>query len=96
MLEAYEIKDIAPGLFNLGTGKARTFNDLVKATFNGLKLPADIRFIDMPSDLHSTYQYFTEANMQKLNGAGYTAAFYSLEEGVGDYVQNYLTGLHRY
>jgi ADP-L-glycero-D-manno-heptose 6-epimerase len=83
------------GLYNLGTGKARTFIDLVKATFAGLDLEAQIEFIDMPSDLRATYQYFTEANMVKLQRAGYSAPFYSLEEGVGDYVRNYLKG-HRY
>jgi ADP-L-glycero-D-manno-heptose 6-epimerase len=79
------------GLYNLGTGKARTFEDLVKATFAGLDLPANIRYIDMPEDIRDKYQYFTEANMQKLRAAGYSEAFYSLEEGVEDYVRNYLS-----
>ena len=81
------------GLYNLGTGQARTFNDLVKATFAGLDKPADIVFIDMPEDIRNTYQYFTEAAMQKLRNAGYTNAFYTLETGVDDYVRNYLTAL---
>src|ERR1700722_6081690 len=81
----------ASGLYNLGTGKARTFKDLVKATFAGLDQPANIRYIDMPEDIRDKYQYFTEANMQKLRAAGYNEKFYSLEEGVGDYVRNYLT-----
>jgi len=80
-----------PGIYNLGTGTARAFEDLVKATFAGLDLPAQIRFVDMPEDIRDKYQYFTEANMQKLRDAGYTAAFYSLEEGVNDYVRNYLS-----
>ena len=78
------------GIYNLGTGKARSFEDLVKATYGGLDMPANIEFIDMPEDIRDKYQYFTEANMQKLRGVGYTDAFYSLEEGVGDYVRNYL------
>lgn len=81
---------VPSGLYNLGTGNARTFNDLVGATFNGLNLSVHIQYIDMPSDLLNTYQYFTEAKMQKLLDAGYTQPFYSLEEGVGDYVRNYL------
>ncbi len=81
------------GIYNLGTGTARTFNDLVKATFAGLDLPPDIVFIDMPEDIRDKYQYFTEANMKKLRNAGYTKEFYSLEEGVGDYVRRYLRTL---
>ncbi|HJU45592.1 MAG TPA: ADP-glyceromanno-heptose 6-epimerase [Chitinophagaceae bacterium] len=80
----------ASGLYNLGTGKARSFEDLVKATFKGLDKDANIEFIDMPEDIRDKYQYFTEANMQKLKDAGYKEAFYSLEEGVDDYVRNYL------
>jgi ADP-L-glycero-D-manno-heptose 6-epimerase len=80
----------ASGLYNLGTGKARSFEDLVKATYAGLDKKADIRFIDMPEDIRDKYQYFTEANMRKLQEAGYNDAFNSLEEGVKDYVRNYL------
>ncbi|MDB5193961.1 MAG: rfaD [Segetibacter sp.] len=78
------------GLYNLGTGKARAFVDLVKATFVGLDKEPNIIYIDMPEDIRDKYQYFTEANMQKLKDAGYPNDFYSLEEGVGDYVRNYL------
>ena len=81
------------GLYNLGTGTARSFNDLVKATFAGLDLPANIHFIDMPEDIRDKYQYFTEANMKKLRDAGYALPFYSLEEGVDDYVRGYLKNL---
>jgi len=81
------------GLYNLGTGKARSFIDLVKATFSGLDREPIIRFIDMPEDIRDKYQYFTEANMDKLHKAGYTADFYSLEQGVDDYVRNYLRTL---
>lgn len=80
----------ASGIYNLGTGQARAFEDLVKATFAGLDKTPVIQFIDMPEDIRDKYQYFTEANMSKLRAAGYTAAFYSLEEGVQDYVRNYL------
>jgi ADP-L-glycero-D-manno-heptose 6-epimerase len=81
---------LSSGIYNLGTGKARTFEDLVKATFTGLDMQPKIQFIDMPEDIRDKYQYFTEANMQKLKSAGYTDDFYSLEEGVDDYVRNYL------
>jgi ADP-L-glycero-D-manno-heptose 6-epimerase len=80
----------APGIYNLGTGKARAFEDLVKATFAGLDKAPNIEFIDMPEDIRDKYQYFTEANMQKLRAAGYAAPFYSLEAGVQDYVRHYL------
>ncbi|MCZ2223743.1 MAG: ADP-glyceromanno-heptose 6-epimerase [Chitinophagales bacterium] len=84
------------GLYNLGTGNARTFDDLVKATFAGLNLSPNIQYIDMPEDIRDKYQYFTEANMQKLYDAGYHNEFYSLEKGVEDYVKNYLIGLKNY
>lgn len=90
IMESY--KTITPGIYNLGTGTARTFNDLVTATFKGCDKTVDIRYIDMPEDLQGTYQYFTEANMKKLRQAGYDVPFYSLEEGVDDYVRNYLSG----
>jgi ADP-L-glycero-D-manno-heptose 6-epimerase len=78
------------GLYNLGTGSARSFYDLAANTFIAQGLQPNIEFIDMPLDIRDKYQYFTEANMNKLRAAGYTAPFSSLEEGVGDYVQNYL------
>ncbi len=81
---------IASGLYNLGTGKARTFEDLVKATFAGMGKEPVIEYIDMPEDIRDKYQYFTEADMTKLKEAGYKENFYSLEDGVGDYVKNYL------
>ena len=81
---------VSSGIYNLGTGKARSFDDLTKATFAGLDKTARIEYIDMPEDIREKYQYFTEANMSKLVNAGYTTAFYSLEEGVDDYVRNYL------
>ena len=78
-------------IYNLGTGKARSFYDLAAATFRGLDLEPNIAFIDMPADIRDKYQYFTEANMNKLKEAGYKEPFYSLEEGVTDYVRNYLS-----
>ena len=81
---------LSSGIYNLGTGNARTFDDLVKATFEGLELEPNIQYVDMPEDIRDKYQYFTEANMQKLRDAGYGNDFYSLEEGVDDYVRNYL------
>ncbi len=78
------------GLYNLGTGKARSFYDLAANTFKAQGLVPNIEFIDMPLDIRDKYQYFTEANMAKLRAAGYTAPFYSLEDGVNDYVANYL------
>jgi ADP-L-glycero-D-manno-heptose 6-epimerase len=83
-------KQPASAIYNLGTGKARTFADLVKATFTALGLETKIRFIDMPEDIREKYQYFTEANMKKLKDAGYTQPFYSLEDGIRDYVQQFL------
>lgn len=77
-------------LYNLGTGKARTFLDLAKATFTACDKNTIIDFIDTPADIRDKYQYFTEADMTKLKNAGYNKEFYSLEEGVNDYVRNYL------
>jgi ADP-L-glycero-D-manno-heptose 6-epimerase len=83
------------GLYNLGTGYARSFYDLATATFHGLDLTPNIEFVDMPEDIRDKYQYFTEANMNKLKTAGYREPFYTLEEGVDDYVRNYLNE-HKY
>jgi ADP-L-glycero-D-manno-heptose 6-epimerase len=78
------------GIYNLGTGKARSFNDLGVATFQALGLTPTIEYIDTPADIRDKYQYFTEATMQKLRSIGYDKPFTSLEDGVEDYVQNYL------
>ena len=80
----------APGLYNLGTGKARTFKDLVAAIFKSLNKEPVIEYIDTPLDIRDKYQYFTEADMNKLRSAGYKEDFYSLEEGVETYVKNFL------
>lgn len=78
------------GLFNLGTGTARSFYDLAAATFDAMGVERNITFVEMPESLRPKYQYFTEAKMDKLREAGYKEDFYSLEEGAKDYVQNYL------
>ncbi|HEV2831328.1 MAG TPA: ADP-glyceromanno-heptose 6-epimerase [Hanamia sp.] len=79
------------GIYNVGTGQARSFNDLVKATFSGLDRAPEINYIDMPEDIRETYQYYTQAEMQKIKDAGYHENMFSLEEGVDDYVRNYLS-----
>lgn len=78
------------GIYNLGTGKARTFLDLATQTFHAMDTPVSISFVPTPEDIREKYQYFTEANMEKLRSIGYSLDFYSLEEGVEDYVKNYL------
>ena len=79
------------GIYNLGTGKARTFYDLASAVFVAQNKKPEINFIDTPEDIRDKYQYFTEANMKKLREAGYSKPFTSLETGIKDYVLNYLT-----
>jgi ADP-L-glycero-D-manno-heptose 6-epimerase len=88
-LFCYERSDVS-GLFNCGTGKARTWNDLVRGTFKAMGLEPKIAYIDMPEALREKYQYRTEAAMDKLREAGYEEPFTSLEEGVADYVKNWL------
>ncbi len=78
------------GIYNLGTGKARTFIDLANATFAALQIDSKIEFIDTPEDIRDKYQYFTEAKMDKLRSAGYNNEFTTLEAGIVDYVVNYL------
>ncbi len=78
------------GIYNLGSGKARTFKDLTKATFAAMGVPENIEYIDTPEDIRDKYQYFTEADMSKLRSIGYTKAFHTLEQGVEDYVKGYL------
>ena len=79
------------GIYNLGSGKARTFLDLVRAVFRSLDKKEDIKFVDTPEDIRDKYQYFTEADMSKLRQQGFSNPFYSLEDGIIDYVKNYLT-----
>ena len=78
------------GIYNLGTGQARSFYDLAVNTFSSQNLEPNIEFIDMPQDIRDKYQYFTEARMEKLKSIGYKKPFYSLEDGIADYVKNYL------
>lgn len=78
------------GIYNLGSGKARTFLDLINALFFALKKKSKIKFIDTPTDIRNKYQYFTEAGMDKLRSIGYDMPFQTLEQGVTDYVKNYL------
>lgn len=78
------------GIYNLGSGKARTFLDLAKNTFYAMNQTPNIHFIDTPEDIRDKYQYYTQANMNKLRSIGYQRPFHTLEEGINDYVQNYL------
>jgi ADP-L-glycero-D-manno-heptose 6-epimerase len=79
------------GIYNLGSGKARTFLDLTKNTFDAMGKEENISFIDTPEDIRDKYQYYTEADMRKLIDSGYDKPFHTLEEGVKDYVENYLS-----
>ena len=79
------------GLYNVGTGEARTFLDLATLTFRAMQREPRILFVDTPEDIRDTYQYFTEADMQKLRRAGYSREFYSLERGIHEYVTRYLS-----
>ena len=78
------------GIYNVGTGKACTYLSLTKAVFKSMTLDEKIDFIDTPEDLRGKYQYYTCANIEKLKSIGYNAPFFSLEEGIEDYVCNYL------
>jgi ADP-L-glycero-D-manno-heptose 6-epimerase len=86
LLETREVS----GLFNLGTGEARSFADLAAAVFRALGKEPDIRYVDMPRDIRAKYQYFTQADMTRLRAAGYARPFTSLEDGVTRYVRDYL------
>jgi ADP-L-glycero-D-manno-heptose 6-epimerase len=83
-------RGVKSGIYNLGTGKARTFLDLARATFRAMDVRENIVFIDTPIDIRDKYQYFTEAKMEKLRSTGYDEPFYSLEEGVEEYVIEFL------
>ncbi len=78
------------GLFNVGNGNARSFKDLVTATFKAMNLETNIKYIDMPENIRDRYQYYTQAEISKLRKAGYDQKMHSLEDGITDYVQNYL------
>ena len=84
------------GIYNLGSGTARSFNDLALATFKAMNIEPAIAYIDTPEDIREKYQYYTEVAMNKLKGIGYSHPFSSLEEGVDDYVKTYLQGGYSY
>lgn len=86
----FEGDDIESGLYNLGTGKARTFEDLTVATFNAMDRDVMINYIDTPEDIRDNYQYYTEADLSKLRKAGYESDFTELEDGIKRYVRNFL------
>ena len=96
LLNAGKKKKTLSGIYNLGTGEARTFSDLARATFAGLGKEANIRYIDMPENLRSQYQYFTQADMAKFKKALPKFKFMGLEAAVGDYVKNHLATKHPY
>lgn len=79
------------GIYNVGSGKARTYNDVATAVFNALNKSVNIKYIDTPHDIRDKYQYFTKARMEKLRGVGYSSKVVSLDEGISDYIVNYLT-----
>ncbi|MGI6524392.1 MAG: ADP-glyceromanno-heptose 6-epimerase [Bdellovibrionota bacterium] len=84
------------GIYNVGSGKAKSWNDLARAVFSALGMAEKIEYIEMPDGLRKQYQYFTEANIDKLRAAGYSTPMTSLEDGVRDYVLNYLSNDFRY
>ncbi len=90
MLWLYDHPEVN-GLFNVGTGKARSFKDLAEATFKAANKPSKITYSDMPVTLRDKYQYYTQADMAKLKGAGYSKPFTELEDGIGKYVRDYLS-----
>jgi ADP-L-glycero-D-manno-heptose 6-epimerase len=92
LLEAREVS----GIFNVGTGKARSFYDLISSMYAALGRPPNIEFIDMPAGIRNSYQYFTEASVTNLRHAGYNSGFTSLEEGVKRYVSEFLDQPDRY
>lgn len=83
-------RSVLNGIYNIGTGEARSFKDLATNVMTSMGCEPNITYIDMPQDLQGKYQYFTQAHMEKLRKAGYKTPFTSLEDGVKDYVQNYL------
>ena len=87
---------VKSGIYNLGTGQARTFNDLVANVFKNVDKPLTVNYIPTPEDIRDKYQYFTEADMSKIRAAGYDAPFTSLEDGIKDYVQQYLLPKKQY
>ena len=89
MLWLYDTPGVS-GIFNCGTGEARSFADLAQACFKAMDRAPDIEFIDTPESLRAHYQYFTEARMDRLRAAGYTQPFTTLEDGVAAYIRDFL------
>ncbi|MGM0509278.1 MAG: ADP-glyceromanno-heptose 6-epimerase [Fusobacteriota bacterium] len=89
-------EDLSSTILNVGTGEARSFKDLAKATMESMGIEPNIEYIDMPVDIRDKYQYYTKAKMEKLKEMGYKKEFYSLEQGIKDYVQNYLMKEDKY
>ena len=85
----FDNPDLA-GIYNIGAGRARTWNDLAKASFAAMNKAPNIKYIDMPEELQDKYQYFTEANISKLRKAGYEKDLTLLEDAIKDYIQSYL------
>jgi ADP-L-glycero-D-manno-heptose 6-epimerase len=96
MLQLAQNNNVASGLYNLGTGTARSFKDLILAIGRALGVESRIEYRDMPVEIRANYQYFTQARMEKLSNAGLTLSPTSLEDGVRDYVQTYLAGGDKY
>lgn len=96
LIQAGKKKPSLSGIYNLGTGEARSFHDLVKATFSAMDLSPQIKFIDMPAELQNQYQYFTQADMGKLKKALPKFKFMALEDAVKDYVQTHLSQPEQY
>ncbi len=90
VLEFFSKNKVDSGIYNLGTGTARTFLDLAKSVAAALRIPVEINFIETPIDIRNKYQYFTEATMVKLRSAGYAEKFITLEQGADDYIKNFL------
>jgi ADP-L-glycero-D-manno-heptose 6-epimerase len=84
------------GIYNVGFGQARSWNDLVKAVYAALQRDPAIRYIDMPESIRNQYQYFTEAPTGKLRAAGYSAPMFSLEDGIRDYITQHLLRPNRH
>ncbi|MFP4097954.1 MAG: ADP-glyceromanno-heptose 6-epimerase [Alphaproteobacteria bacterium] len=95
MLWLYENPQVS-GLFNIGSGKARTFSDLIKATFTAANIKPNIKFIEMPDSLRDKYQYFTEANISKLRDAGYNKPLIELEDGIEKYLTSFMACEDKY
>ena len=95
MLFLYDHPEVS-GLFNAGTGQARSFADLAAAVYRALGREPQIEYVDTPAEIRDKYQYFTEARMERLRAAGFTRAADPLEDGVRDYVQNFLAAADPY